>query len=161
MYSSHASQERKPLKLEHRRIRSLPPSFPKLKPPFRNLPAFNVAALILSFHGYDYEVRDLLCKLCRNSKLYSQRDSSILEAFIAPLAPKIENVLSFGPRSKNWSFIYPEIDQLPVLARRARKRRIKLRAIKLRDRSDLTKGFQLLFTNDFETPMFDAGSSEG
>ena len=123
------------------------------------LPAFNVSALVLSFHGYEYEILALLNSLCRNSKLYAQRDSSILRGFLISLNPRIENILSFGLRSKSWNFAYPESTQLPGIARKARKRRIKLRAIKIKDKTDLTKGLQLLFTNGFETPMHERSDS--
>ena len=42
----------------------------KVRPPFRNLAAFNVGAIVLSYVGYEDEVYALLCLLNRNAKLY-------------------------------------------------------------------------------------------
>ena len=43
---------------------------PKVKPPFPNLAAFNVTAIILSMLGYDYEVKELMRILCKNTRDY-------------------------------------------------------------------------------------------
>lgn len=42
----------------------------KVRPPFRNLAAFNVGAIVLSYVGYEDEVYALLCLLNKNAKLY-------------------------------------------------------------------------------------------
>ena len=42
----------------------------KVKPPFPNLAVFNVTAIILSFLGYDYEVKELMRTMCKNTRAY-------------------------------------------------------------------------------------------
>ena len=61
---------------------SSPSDAKKVKPPFTDLPAFNVAATIMSFLGYQDEMMSLLAQLSHNSILYSERHFEILQSFI-------------------------------------------------------------------------------
>ena len=56
---------------------SASPDAKKVKPPFTDLPAFNVAATIMSFLGYQDEMMSLLAQLNHNSILYSERHFEI------------------------------------------------------------------------------------
>ena len=54
----------------------------KVKPPFTDLPAFNVAATIMSFLGYQDQMMSMLAQLSHNSVLYAERHFEILQSFI-------------------------------------------------------------------------------
>ena len=112
---------------------SASPDAKKVKPPFTDLPAFNVAATIMSFLGYQDEMMSLLAQLNHNSILYSERHFEILQSFIA-WRPEFVRKLHFYDKtcdpeiydfSKPYDISYPTQGQLLDL----KNQKIKLGAI--------------------------------
>ena len=60
----------------------------KVKPPFPNLAAFNITAIILSFFGYDYEVKELMKTMCKNTRAYYLGHKDILKGFVTGWDPE-------------------------------------------------------------------------
>lgn len=61
----------------------------RVQPPLPKLPAFNVAALILSYYGYNDKVKRLLKRLNRNSRKYFISHKEILKAFLSTWKPRV------------------------------------------------------------------------
>ena len=67
----------------------------KVRPPFYNLSAFNVDAVILSFLGYEDEIFALLTLLDHNSSLYGMSHKEYLRPFLVKYQKEITQTLQF------------------------------------------------------------------
>ena len=54
----------------------------KVRPPLQNLPVFIINGLVLSYLGYDDEMRQLLKLLSCNGHFYLERHGNILRGFL-------------------------------------------------------------------------------
>ena len=62
----------------------------KVDVPFRALPSFNCAAIILSYVDYDIEVKDLLLNLSKNTGNYYVNHRTVLDGFLSRTPPLIK-----------------------------------------------------------------------
>ena len=69
------------------------------EPPFTDLKSFNASAIILSFFGLEFEVCELMMKLCHNSRSYFIGHRTILEGFVV----NTKNSITFGPGPELWT----------------------------------------------------------
>ena len=61
----------------------------KVRPPFPSLAVFNVAAIILSYVGYQDGVKALMSLLCHNTRFYLTAHKEILKSFVIEWKPVI------------------------------------------------------------------------
>ena len=81
----------------------------KVKPPFTNLPFFNVNAITLSYIVYMDNVELFLKRLSKNANQYYLNHEKILREFLKE-TPKITRTLDFGLNMRPWYHEYPTED---------------------------------------------------
>lgn len=77
-----------------------------MKPPFPNLPTFNVSAIILSYFNDESIVRALMNLLSRNARAYFEKHGGILKSFLVEF--KITGVLTIGDKEEEIDCGYPD-----------------------------------------------------
>ena len=98
-----------------------------MRPPFKQLPSFLVAALALSYLGYKDEIGDLLNLLCHNTKKWFVAHNGLKGHLVTW---DITSELDIGPKSRfTFNYRWPTQKQLCMLPR---YQEIKLCAIRYR-----------------------------
>ena len=67
----------------------------KIRPPFPELPIFNVNAVILTFFGFKHQVKELLLYLSHSTLIYFKKHGKILDGFLLTWSPKVYGELVF------------------------------------------------------------------
>ena len=60
----------------------------KIRVPFPGVPSFLASANIMSYFGYEDEIRHVLSRLNRNSRTYYICHEDLVAAFLAPWRPE-------------------------------------------------------------------------
>ena len=87
------------------------------RPPFRQLPDMFVTMVMLSYLGFEDEVKYLLCKISRASKRYYGLQQQILLRVLTSYEPWVKEVVEFGSKSHVADCVYPREEQLLEMPR--------------------------------------------
>ena len=90
----------------------------KIKPPFgEEVGSFAVCGWIISYYGYESEVKELLQSLNMNSYGYFVKHRTQLRGFMIPWRPEFAAAIEFGVLCSNWDVQYPnderELSEIP------------------------------------------------
>ena len=126
----------------------------KIKQPFgEDVQSFVVCGEIISFYGYESEVKELLTQLNMNSYGYLVKHRRQLNGFIIPWRPEFAAAIDFGDLCNSWDVQYPanekELAELPC------NKAVNLREIRykcFRNSGALT-AVQFVFSHRFESPL--------